>query len=309
MTVRLSVCITTYNQEPYVAKAIESVLAQETNFDFEIVLGDDHSTDGTATVLAELRDRHPGTIRLILRESNVGSTANFVDTFKRCRGEYVALIDGDDWWTDPRKLQKQVDFLDRHHDFAICGHRVEFVYEDRRSHERWYPSLGQYSPPQKEVGTLQDAIEIGAYLPTRSRVFRRALLEFPPWFLEVKLGDWALLVLLAQHGRIYEMNEVMAVQRIHASAMWSGMPETERKLQLIRSLQHYRRHLGRRHRRAVMAKMAGAYHSLARSYMRDRDKWAAARLLIKSWAIQLSLFRLPRGGLRPFVRLLWPRAK
>ena len=107
----VSVCMTTYNHEAYLAQAIESVLAQQTSFGVELVLGDDCSTDSTAAICREYAEKYPGRVRFVTGQRNVGWRANYLRTFEACRGKYVAYCDGDDWWSDPRKLQMQANAL------------------------------------------------------------------------------------------------------------------------------------------------------------------------------------------------------
>ena len=102
----ISVCMTTYNHAPYLRQAVESVLSQQTSFDFELVLGEDCSTDLTAEICREYAAKYPGRVRLVTGDRNVGWRANYRRTFDACRGKYVAYCDGDDWWTDPCKLQR-----------------------------------------------------------------------------------------------------------------------------------------------------------------------------------------------------------
>lgn len=104
--------MTTYNHEAYLAQAIESVLAQQTSFGVELVLGDDCSTDSTAAICREYAEKYPGRVRFVTGQRNVGWRANYLRTFEACRGKYVAYCDGDDWWSDPRKLQMQADLLE-----------------------------------------------------------------------------------------------------------------------------------------------------------------------------------------------------
>lgn len=103
----VSVCMTTYNHEAYIRQAIEGVLAQQTSFGVELVLGEDGSTDGTAAVCREYARRFPDRVRVVGGGENVGWRANYRRTFDACRGKYVAYCDGDDWWDDPLKLQTQ----------------------------------------------------------------------------------------------------------------------------------------------------------------------------------------------------------
>ena len=114
----------TYNQERYINEAIRSVMLQETNFPFELVIGNDASTDCTGTICADWQKKYPEQIVLFNRKKNLGLQQNFIQTYTRCRGQYIAICEGDDFWTDKRKLQIQADFLDTHPDYSTCFHRV-----------------------------------------------------------------------------------------------------------------------------------------------------------------------------------------
>lgn len=121
----------TYNQERYINEAIRSVMLQETNFPFELVIGNDASTDCTGTICADWQKKYPEQIVLFNRKKNLGLQQNFIQTYAQCRGQYIAICEGDDFWTDKRKLQIQADFLDTHPDYSTCFHRVINYYEDR----------------------------------------------------------------------------------------------------------------------------------------------------------------------------------
>src|ERR1700683_2854968 len=117
---KVSVLIVTYNQECYIGQAIESVLAQKVNFDYEIIIGDDCSTDGTRSLITEFQRLRPDRIKAILRDRNIGANRNVAGVAAASRGQYAAFLEGDDYWTATDKLQKQVDFLDAHPDRSIC---------------------------------------------------------------------------------------------------------------------------------------------------------------------------------------------
>src|SRR4051794_3890726 len=119
---KVSVCMITYNHERFIEQAVASALTQATSFEYEIVIGEDCSTDRTRNILIELQRANPDKIRLLLPEHNLGAQRNFVQTLDMCRGQYIAYLEGDDYWTSSAKLQQQVDFLDQHADFAICFH-------------------------------------------------------------------------------------------------------------------------------------------------------------------------------------------
>ncbi len=122
----VSVFMVTYNHEPYIAQAIEGVLQQETSFPFELVIGEDCSTDGTREIVFDYQKKYPDTIRVITSDKNVGACKNGLRTEKACRGKYIAFCDGDDYWHHPRKLQKQIEFLETHPDYGLvhCGTKV-----------------------------------------------------------------------------------------------------------------------------------------------------------------------------------------
>ena len=124
---KVSVLTITYNHEKYIAQAIESVLIQEVNFDYELVIGEDCSTDKTREIVIDYQRKYPHKIRLLLNEKNLGMHRNFAQTYHACRGQYIAVLEGDDFWTSPHKLQKQVDFLDNNPDFAICFHNMQVI--------------------------------------------------------------------------------------------------------------------------------------------------------------------------------------
>ncbi|WP_352402139.1 glycosyltransferase [Synergistes jonesii] len=131
--IKVSVTVLTYNHEKYIRQALDSILMQRTNFSYEALVGDDASHDGTPEILREYAEKYPQIIRLFLRGKNLGASRNAYELTIRARGEYLAALDGDDFWTDPDKLQIQADFLDAHKEFIGCVHDYETVDEEGRS--------------------------------------------------------------------------------------------------------------------------------------------------------------------------------
>ena len=119
-TPMVSVSLICYNQEKYISKAIDSVLMQKTKFDYEIVLSDDCSTDDTAEICKKYAEKYPDIIRLIKRDKNIGGVRNYLENYKLCKGKYISYLEGDDFFVDPYKLQKQVDFLEIPMDICLC---------------------------------------------------------------------------------------------------------------------------------------------------------------------------------------------
>ncbi len=212
----LSVCLITYNHVNYIEQAIEGVLMQQVDFSFELVIADDFSTDGTRELLLEYQKKYPERIRLILQNSNVGAYQNWKDLIFYPRSKYIAYFEGDDYWTDSDKLQKQVDFLEANDDFAICFHRVYELAEGKA------PELSNLNTSiNQETYTIND-IAKGNFMYTPSVIFRnRFLKEFPSWMKDSPIGDYPLHMLNAQYGKIKYFPDIMAVYRKHAGGSWS----------------------------------------------------------------------------------------
>ena len=124
----VSVAMITYNHAPYIVQAIEGILQQETNFPIELVIGEDCSTDGTREIVFDYKKRHPDIIKIVTSDRNVGACKNTVRTERACRGKYIAFCEGDDYWHHPKKLQKQIDFLETHPDYGLVHSKIKECY-------------------------------------------------------------------------------------------------------------------------------------------------------------------------------------
>ena len=265
----------TYNHERFIEQAIESVLMQETDFPVELVIGEDCSTDNTRTIVMEYAQRYPNRIRLLLPDRNLGMIPNFVATLQVCAGQYIALLEGDDYWTDAHKLQKQVDFLESHPESTLCLHDVLVVFEDGRR-----PSYRHSPAGRKPQYVLEDVLG-SALSQTASLVFRNGLLsDLPDWFLRAPIGDWALSVLLAVHGSIGYLDEVMSVWRNHTGGVWNGSTERERLKQSLQMYDLFDAHLGYRYTAILEPFRAVCYYGLAldcwlRGLQEEQNRWLA----------------------------------
>jgi glycosyltransferase involved in cell wall biosynthesis len=265
---KVSVSMITYNHESFIAQAIEGVLMQETNFPFELVIGEDCSTDGTRAIALDYQERYPDKIRLLLPDNNLGMHENYRQVLKNCRGQYVALLDGDDYWNSPHKLQKQVDLLDAHPEHAICFHNVTEIYEDGSQQPH-----NHRPPDQKEVTTLDDLL-LTNYLPYCAVMFRRGLFDdLPAWYFTTKIDDWSLHVLNAQHGSIGYINEVMGVYRHHVGGVWYNHHRSHilRLQETIKTYQNFRTHLGGKYADKISALISGCYYEMAKAYADGGD--------------------------------------
>jgi len=246
---KLSVCLITYNHGRFIAQALESALAQETNFEFEIVVGEDCSADHTRQILVEYQQRYPGKIRLMLPEKNLGANRNFARTLQACRGQYIALLEGDDYWTAPTKLQEQVDFLDSHEECAICFHAVRVFHEDGSVAPRLSPRFGH-----KKISTIEDLLGLGNFIPTCAAVFRNGLIsEFPDWFYTLRIADFSLHVLNAQYGKIGYINKVMGAYRIHSGGTFSAASTSGNAHEVVRTYDYLNSYLDYKYDRTIKA--------------------------------------------------------
>ena len=212
--IKVSILVLTYNQAAYIDDALTGLVDQRTSFPYEIVVGDDCSTDATLARLDDWQRRYPQLVRVLKSPENRGLLPNFIRTFNSCRGEYIAICEGDDYWTNPHKLQVQADFLDSHPSFSTCIHRVVNYYEDNNT-----KSLSNGG--QKAVNTIVDLAKSN-FITNVSAMFRSTYVgKLPQWFESVGTYDYALHMLNAQHGDIYYMSKPMAIYRKHAGAIWS----------------------------------------------------------------------------------------
>lgn len=285
---KLSVLMISYNHEPYIARALESALAQKTNFDFEIVAGEDCSSDQTRKILLDYAARHPGKIVPLLREKNIGGCANLEDTLRHCRGEYVALLETDDFWTDSRKLQIQADFLDAHRECALCCHRVQVVYELGSADAIISPTL-----PAGNYG-ITDLFREN-FIPSCSAVFRHKQNGVLPEDLkDVSPGDWARWMLIAQHGSIALLDETMATYRVYSGGMWSSATPLSRLRDTEQMLRRLNKHSGYKYSQALRLKQLEIHFELAQRVRDSRQRSQTGKEVFEL---------LARGGLkRPEIR-------
>lgn len=225
---KLTVCMITYNHGDFLLKAVESVLSQETSFHYQLLISDDCSTDDTDGNLQEYLKNHPAKERVdyIRRPENLGAMPNFRQTLSEAEGEYVAICEGDDYWTDSRKLQKQVDYLDANPAVSGCFHNVK-VLNGRASDTLFVDG----NAPEKDY-VLQDLFQEW-FIPTCSMVYRRcAVPMLPQWVDRSRHGDISLWLHLAKWGPLHYLPQVMGVYRKHSG----GISHQHHSLQLIPSL-------------------------------------------------------------------------
>jgi glycosyltransferase involved in cell wall biosynthesis len=204
----VSVRLVTYNHEKWIAQCLEGILMQRTDFPFEVVVGEDCSTDRTREIVLAYAGRYPEKMRVLPAEANLGAMPNSFRVQQACRGKYHAMIEGDDYWIDPRKLQKQVDLMEANPDMTLCFHNV-FVVNGDNSSTRLY-----YTDAMPDAMTFAEVSHIST--PVASHLARSDVLaSLPEWRLKIWCGDVLFRLWCAHRGQVGYLNEVMAVYRRH----------------------------------------------------------------------------------------------
>lgn len=216
----VSVAMIAYNVSKYLGEAIESVLMQKTNFKVELVIGEDCSTDKTREIALSFQTKYPETIRVLLPEKNLGLTPNSVATQNACRGKYIALLDGDDYWTDENKLQKQVEFLEQNPEFSASGHQAERIFEDGS------PS-SLFGETEDRVYGLNDTITHRKFHTSSLVYLRKYWVKTGGIPKNISSNERAIYPMLAIFGKIKYFKESMCVYRLSGANLTSRITHKE----------------------------------------------------------------------------------
>lgn len=230
----VSIICNTYNHEPYIAQAIESFLMQKTNFKYEILINDDASTDKTAEIIRTYETKYKDRIKPIFQVENQYSKGIKIGRLNadRAFGKYIALCEGDDYWADPYKLQKQIDFLEENPDYSLCVHGASVI--NASTNEKIYDV--RPSKISKDFSTEEVIIGGGGLFATNSMVYRRIESENKPDFYNnAPIGDYPLTIFLSLIGKVYYIDEIMSIYRYLVPGSW-----TEREFKNIeKRIKHF----------------------------------------------------------------------
>ncbi|MFV0419931.1 MAG: glycosyltransferase [Dysgonomonas sp.] len=242
----VSVSMITYNHEKFIAEAIEGVVMQKTNFRFELVIGEDLSTDNTRAVCLEFQKKYPDIIRLRLNDPNQGMMLNWINNIESGQGKYIALCDGDDYWTDPYKLQKQVDFMESNSDFSMCSHKV---------HTLMCGHLDENMEMEQDILTTEDIIRKDWGLLTASIFFRKDAHKTPDWYYTVKNGDYALQLIVSLSGKIKFLPDYMAVYRQHLGGVSSTLKPLNQTAWMVYLLDEFNRYTNHGFKKVIVERI------------------------------------------------------
>ncbi len=209
---KVSIVSISYNQEKYIREALEGFVNQKTDFDYEIIIADDCSQDGTQKIIKEYAGKNKK-IKAVLRKKNIGPERNFIDVFQRACGDYIAVGEGDDFWIDLKKIQRQASFLDSHKDHTIVFGPTKVVFENKEEEDSLYPNTSE-SPKFSFEKLLKQN-----FMQTSSVMYRRQndYSGIPNYVSPI---DWYFHLYHAQFGKIGFINRVMSVYRRHPGGMW-----------------------------------------------------------------------------------------
>jgi glycosyltransferase involved in cell wall biosynthesis len=238
---KVSILVLTYNHEMYIEEALQSVLRQQTSIPYEIVVAEDCSTDRTLEKVQAVARRNPGLFRIFHREENMGISRNFSDAYAQCLGEYIAILEGDDFWHHAHRLQRHVDILDNDNKCSFVFSDVRVMFENGQVKEGLYPSY------VKSKLRLRDFLADN-FINCSSLTFRHRLIPtFPKWFLSLQFYDWPLHILHLQHGHALYLREILSTYRIHSSSAWGGCDQHRRLRGMIEIFNCIDEHFGHRY--------------------------------------------------------------
>ncbi|KOF55974.1 MULTISPECIES: glycosyltransferase [Clostridium] len=238
--IKVSVLLITYNNSEFVKQAIESIFMQVTSYKFEIVVTDDCSKDSTLEVIKHYKGMYPEKIKILDNKKNVGITKNYERGFKACSGEYIALLEGDDYWVSPYKLQIQTDFLDSHKEYSGALNRYVMYDMDSNVSRKTY-SCNNFKYITIRTEDLIRSNLIGNF---SSCIYRNEVIKrLDPVLFDMEVYDWMFNIAISQKGPIAYLPEVTSVYRIHSNGAWNGKSGEDKIKSIIKSCDDYNKFL------------------------------------------------------------------
>ena len=222
----ISVIMITYGHEKFIRQAVEGVLMQKCNFNVELIIANDASPDKTSDIVYDIIKTNPNAnrIKYINRDKNIGGQNNFKDAFEQCKGKYIAHCEGDDYWTDPCKLQKQIDFLETNPDYVLTFHKIKILQPNGILVDDFITKIPE------NYQTIDTLAQFGNYIHTPSVVYRNIIGVLTYEMMISPIGDYFLYLILAQHGKLKYFEEEMAVYRFGV-----GIHSTQGQIKMAKS--------------------------------------------------------------------------
>lgn len=281
-TPKVSVVMITYNHEAYIEQAIQSILAQNCDFDVELIISNDKSTDETDAVIKRLIDNFniPQHISITYhhQQQNKGMMDNFIWTLNQASGKYIALCEGDDYWTDPLKLQKQVDFLEGNPEYSMCGAQAQCLIVNKDDKE----FSGGFLSNNKAKLITADFLS-GYPMHTSTVLLRKDMLQLPKWMSNVQNGDVTLFSLLSENGPAHFMNEQVSVYRVTGTGVWSSSSLESRYYAFKNTVNHLNRHFKGAYKKLQYKWEFNEAQKVGQQLLKDQSYWQYVKFVIKNY--------------------------
>lgn len=262
----VSICCITYNHEQYIEEALDSFLMQVTTFPIEVLIHDDASTDATAEIIKKYEARYPRIIKPIYQSENqhsIGVRINPIFNLPRATGAYLAMCEGDDYWCDPLKLQKQVDFMETHSEYTVCFHNSFNL--DTHGNKVMFSNIAE----AQDYG-LEDLLERNL-ANTCTALYRNLHIRLPEKLTDIAFGDWTVHLLHAEHGKIRYLPDVMSVYRIHDTGVWSQRDRIDRVVKTVDMMQKMDRYFEGKYHFQISKTIAKFNMYIAYEHIRNND--------------------------------------
>jgi len=268
----VSIFVMVYNHGQYLKDCLDSLLEQKTNFNYDIVVGEDCSKDNSREILLNYQKLYPGKFKLLLHTNNIGAVDNQNMTYENCSGKYIAICEGDDYWIDALKLQKQIDFLEKNPEYSLTFHKIKEITtrEERFSYD---------NPNEEKTYTLEDLSKEN-FIVTVSVVFRKNFEKLPEWMKYSPIGDYPLHLLNASFGLIKYFPEEMAAYRV-GSGIWSTQNTVDQIVNTMFSLKFLLQHF--KNNKDVFDNLKTQYINCKQALLRPFEEKRALEIKIKDY--------------------------
>lgn len=270
----VSISCTAYNQEKYIAQAIEGFIKQKTNFKYEVLIHDDASTDKTAEIIKAYEKKYPEIIKPIYQVENQYSKGKRVAqiNLNRAKGKYIAICEGDDYWTDEYKLQKQINYMEKYPECGLCFHTVD-IYDEKKKE-----IIGKMQPYNENcISPVKDVIMGGgSFMGTNSIIYRNENMKNPPnFYLECPVGDYPLQILHSTKKYAYFIKDSMSVYRVNTGVSWTDKNQDYKKQieiskKIIKMLEDFNEYSNKKYERIIIERIKRISYKIIKYDLKEK---------------------------------------
>ncbi len=233
---RLSILLISYNQQKYLKESLDSIFRQDIPFDYEIIVADDHSADDSVSIIESRLKMENCSYKILPSTVNIGISKNYQRAFAECTGEYIAILEADDYWTDVQRLKKHIAFLDNHQECVMSYNRFTYYFEDKKDFylSQWTGDGDVEYFTTARLAKGNNIVNLSACVLRNS-----AVKKLPQGLFEMKIADWMLGMAIGLHGPLARLKDPMSVYRIGSDGEWAKMSSREKNLNTIELIDIY----------------------------------------------------------------------